>query len=218
MKIATCDFSLTGSCFFYTENDNIDRYSFTYYSDKKGDTKNDNCIFLSKEMKSEDKLDEIVGFCTYLVYDKDLFIMESPAFNSINSSSCFKDGYGIISYICRRLHVPVLFVPPISLKLYISDNAKALKEDIRQSIIRDYGVDYKEISKYKWDNICDARALYELGKDYIKCDGGLPAPKGLVNTSDIEYFESLPLYKQQVIARLYGREDLCKEISKKRRK
>ena len=46
----------------------------------------------------------------------------------------------------------------------------------------------------------------------------MPAPKGYCGTSDIKPVEELSLHRQQVIYKLYGRDDLYKEVVKLRSK
>ncbi len=96
-KILSCDFSLTGTCFFYNIG-SLDNFEFKYFSDKKFDFKNNECIEIPNDYKSEDKLDLVIKEFLHLVQDRDLFIIESPSFNSLNNNSAFKDGYGIMSY------------------------------------------------------------------------------------------------------------------------
>jgi hypothetical protein len=146
-------------------------------------------------------------------------VLESASFNSNNSSSDFKAGYHIIKYLCRRLDVQCLEVPPISNKLFFTEDAKADKIKMVNMAMSKYSKDinFDNISKKHREDVADALSLYELGQKYIKCKI-LPTKKGCVDTSDIKYFETLPLHQQQVIAKLYNREDLYKEIVKKRNK
>ena len=78
-------------------------------------------------------------------------------------------------------------------------------------------IDFNKISKKHREDVSDALSLYELGYTYLKCNR-LPAPKGYVGTSDIKYYDTLPLHQKQVIARLYNRDDLYNEAKKQRDK
>lgn len=78
-------------------------------------------------------------------------------------------------------------------------------------------IDFSSISSKHQEDVSDALSLFKLGSEYIRCNR-LPAPKGYADTQDIKPFDCLPLYQQQVIAKLYNREDLYNEIKKTRQK
>ena len=52
---------------------------------------------------------------------------------------------------------------------------------------------------------------------YLRCHKSLNN-KSEIKSSDIKYYDTLPLHQKQVVANLYGREDLVKEIKKQRDK
>lgn len=215
-NILAIDYSVNGTSFVFNDGDKVE---CLFFSEFKQDENKENCIKVRKDKTTLEKVDDVIKALEEFIknVEEDLVILESPSYASNNKRDEFRDGYAIIKYICRKNDVKHLLVPPVSLKLYMTGNSKAEKEDMRQAIIEEFGIDYKETSNKKWDNICDARALYELGQDYLKCTR-LPAPKGEVDTCDIKYFETLPLHRQQVIAKLKGREDLYKDIVKIRNK
>lgn len=216
--ILSIDPSLSGSALILgTQSGKILEYE--YFSDKKSDIKNEHCKSIPSSITSTEKLDNLICYYLSIINKPDFIIMEAPSFNSTNSSSEFKDIYGIIKYLNRRLDIETLLVPPISLKLFFTENAKAEKQQMIDVAVEKYGdiIDFESISKSKRDNMADCIALYELGCTYLNCNR-LPAPEGCVDTSDVKPFEILPLHKQQVIAKLYNRDDLYKKIVKLRNK
>ncbi len=210
-KILACDFSLTGCAFIY--DDNNYKVKYKYFSSLKSDFKNENCCELYKEDTSVNKLDKIIKVFEKLLIDKELFILESPAYSSVNSNNEFKYGYGIMMFLARKHNVPYLLIPPISNKLYFTGNGKATKDDMIKKA-DDYNniINIKEISKKHQEDISDCLSLYLLGKDYIK------NYDYLVLSGENKHFNNLELNKQQVIAKLYNREDLVKKIIKLRKK
>lgn len=215
-NVLAIDYSVNGTSFVFNDGEKVE---CLFFSEFKQDENCENCIKVQKDRTTLEKVDNVIKALEAFIDNtkEDLIVLESPSYSSNNKRDDFRDGYAIIKYICRKHNIKHLLVPPVSLKLYITGNSKAEKEDVRQAIIKEFNIDYKEITNKKWDNICDARSLYELGKDYLKCSK-LPDSKNIVDTSDIKYFDTLPLYRQQVIAKLYGREDLYKEIVKQRNK
>lgn len=210
-KILACDFSLTGCAFIY--DDNNYKIKYKYFSSLKSDFKNENCCELYKEDTSINKLDKIIKVFEKLLIDKELFILESPAYSSVNSNNEFKYGYGIMMFLARRHNIPYLLIPPISNKLYFTGNGKATKDDMIKKA-DDYNniINIKEISKKHQEDISDCLSLYLLGKDYIN------NYDYLVLSGENKHFNNLELNKQQVIAKLYNREDLVKKIIKLRKK
>ena len=217
MNILGIDYSLNGSSMIFGDLDGIKDYRF--FSKLKSDIKNPKCVEILEEYNGEQKLDNMICYFLSKINTIDLVVLESASFNSNNSSSDFKAGYHIIKYLCRRLDVKCLEVPPISNKLFFTEDAKADKNKMVNTAINKYSkeIDFNSISKKHREDIADSLSLYELGQKYLKCKR-LPAPKGCVDTADIKYFETLPLHQQQVIAKLYNRDDLYKEIVKKRNK
>lgn len=216
-KIMAIDYSVNGTCIFLTDIDGSMEY--LYFSEYANDKNNKNCIPVDKTQPTLIRVDKIAEAIEEVFKENgvNLLVLESASYSSSNKNDDFKDGYAIIRYLARKYNIKYIQVPPVSLKLFLTGNSKAEKEDMRQAIINEFNIDYKDISAKKWDNLCDSRALYLLGETYLKCNR-LPAEKGCMGTQDIKYFETLPLYRQQVIAGLYNRQDLVKDIQKKRNK
>lgn len=216
-KILAIDYSLSGSAFIYGYV-NEDKFNYKYFSAMKMDSKNHNCVPIDKNLPAEQRLDNIIVLFVNLLNGIDLVILEAPSFNSKNSSSDFKDGYAIIKYICRQRNIPYILIPPISNKLYFTGNGKAEKIDMVNFAVENYSkqIDFENISNKHKEDIADVCGLYQLGKDYLNCNV-LPSKNG-VDTSDVKLFECLPLHRQQIVANLYGREDLVNKISKLRNK
>lgn len=216
-KIMAIDYSVNGTCIFLTDIDGSVEY--LYFSEYANDKNNKNCIPVDKTQPTLIRVDKIAEAIEEVFKENgvNLLVLESASYSSSNKNDDFKDGYAIIRYLARKYNIKYIQVPPVSLKLFLTGNSKAEKEDMRQAIINEFNIDYKDISAKKWDNLCDSRALYLLGETYLKCNR-LPAKKGCIDTQDIKYFETLPLYRQQVIAGLYNRQDLVKDIQKKRNK
>ena len=217
-KILAIDYSLSGSAFIYG-NTNEEKFDYKYFSAMKMDSKNFNCVPIDKNLPAEQRLDNIITLFVNLLNGVDYVFLEAPSFNSKNSSSDFKDGYAIIKFICRLNNVPYLLIPPISNKLYFTGNGKAEKIDMVNYAVENYSkyIDFENISNKHKEDIADVCGLYQLGKDYLTCYR-LPAPRGYVGTCDIKPYDALPLHRQQVIANLYGRDDLVQEISRLRSK
>lgn len=217
-RLLALDLSLNGTGAIYGTPE-IGIVDYKFFSLLNSDIKNSHCIQVDKNDDSVEKLDKLI--CWYLkqVNKVDLCIMESPSLYGVNSSSAFKDIYGIIQYLNRRLDIPTLLIPPISLKMYATDNSKAEKIDMVNQSIKEYGdkIDFESISKKHSEDVADASHLFTIGVDYLK-SYRLPAPKGYVGTQDIKYFETLPLNRQMVIAKLYNRNDLYDEAKKQRDK
>lgn len=216
-KIMAIDYSVNGTCIFLTDIDGSIEY--LYFSEYVSDKNNKNCIPVDKTEPTLKRVDKIAEAIEEVFKENgvNLLVLESASYSSSNKNDDFKDGYAIIRYLARKYNIKYIQVPPVSLKLFLTGNSKAEKEDMRQAIINEFNIDYKDISTKKWDNLCDSRALYLLGETYLKCNR-LPAPKGCIDTADIKLFETLPLHRQQVIAGLYNRQDLVKDIQKKRNK
>ena len=218
MKIVLAiDYSLNGSSFIFgDENNNL--LAFKYFSKLKSDHKNPNCVPVG-DISSEDKLDNVI--CNFLqdINKVSLVILESKSFNSPNASTSFLDGYSIINYLCRRLDIPIIQIPPITNKMFFTDNAKADKKEMVEMARKLYGeqIDFDKISTKHQEDIADSLSLYQIGSTYLKCNR-LPAPKGCVGTCDIKPFDLLPLNQQMVIAKLNNREDLYDEAKKIREK
>lgn len=216
--IISLDVSLNGSGIIIgTPSKGITNYY--YFSPLKNDFKNEHCIPVDKNDDSITKLDKFI--CWYLsqVNKIDLCIMESPSLYGVNSSSAFKDIYGIVEYLNRRLDIPTLLISPISLKMYATNNAKAEKIDMVNQSIKEYGdkIDFESVSRKHREDLADSLSLFTIGVDYLK-SYRLPAPKGYIDTQDIKYFETLPLNRQMVISKLYNRDDLYNEAKKQRDK
>ena len=217
--ILSIDFSLTGSAFIVGLVNDL-KY-FTYFSSLQMDKKNEFCTYLPKEYKGEDKLDYLITHYLKIIDETpiDLIILEAPSFNSNNSSNEFKGGYELIKYFARQKGIKYLLIPPISNKLFFTENAKASKKEMVEQAKSLFGkdIDFEAISTKHQEDVSDALSLYELGRTYVECHR-LPAPKGCVDTCDIKPYQCLPLHKQQVIAKLYERKDLYEEAKKLRQK
>lgn len=216
--IISLDLSLNGSGIIIgTPSKGITNYF--YFSPLKNDFKNKHCIPVDKNDDSITKLDKFV--CWYLsqVNKIDLCIMESPSLYGVNSSSAFKDIYGIVEYLNRRLDIDTLLVTPITNKLFFTSNAKAEKIDMVNQAVKEYGkqIDFESVSKKHCEDLADSLSLFTIGIDYLKCNR-LPAKKGCVDTCDIKYYDTLPLHRQMVISKLYNRDDLYQEAKKQRDK
>lgn len=219
VKILSIDFSLSGSAFIYG-NINSDRINYVYFSGLKKDINNNShCIKILPEYTADDKLDYIITYYINLIEKDNIqyIFLEAPSFNSINTSNAFKEGYGLIKYFARQNNIPYLLIPPISNKLFFTENSKATKDEMVSKAIKLYEnkIDFGYISKKHCEDVADALSLYTLGREYLLCNR-LLVKKGCVDARDIKYFETLPLHQQQVIAKLYNREDLYKEIVKRR--
>ena len=216
--ICSIDFSLNGSAIIIgnTKDNKID---YKYFSNLKSDLKNENCVSIPDGINGTEKLDNVICHFLSKINKIDLVVLESASFNSTNSSTDFQGGYHIIRYLCRRLGIQCLEVSPISNKLFFTDNARATKEHMLAKALQKYlsQVDFLKIStKHKYD-VSDALSLYELGYVYLRCHKSLNN-KSEIKSSDIKYYDTLPLHQKQVVANLYGREDLVKEIKKQRDK
>lgn len=217
--ILSIDFSLTGSAFIVGLVNDL-KY-FTYFSSLQMDKKNEFCTYLPKEYKGEDKLDYLITHYLKIIDETPigLIVLEAPSFNSRNTSNDFKGGYELIKYFARQKNIPYLLIPPISNKLFFTENAKASKDEMVEKAKEIYGkdIDFESISSKHQEDVSDALSLFKLGSEYLRCNR-LPAPKGYVDTQDIKPFECLPLHQQQVIAKLYNREDLYNEVKQLRQK
>ena len=223
-NILSIDFSLNGSAIVFGSTDgakdnNYGILCFNYFSNLKSDLKNEFCKPIPDGISGTDKLDNLICYFLSVINKVDFVVLESASFNSQNSSTDFQGGYHIIRYLCRRLDIECLEVPPITNKLFFTDNARATKDEMVNKAIEKFGniIDFDKISKKHREDVSDALSLYELGYKYLKCNI-LPAPKGFVGTNDIKYYDTLLLNEKQVISRLYGREDLYNEAKKQRDK
>lgn len=216
-KILSLDFSLNGSAIWIGDG-TPQNTQYYYFSSLKSDAKNSHCIPISQGLNSSEKLDNVISFFLSKIKDINLVVLESASFSSTNSNTDFKAGYNIITYLCRRLNVKCLQIPPITNKLFFVDNAKATKDEMVQQLEKftNY-IDLSEVSKKKKEDLADSFSLYMIGYEYLMCTR-LPAPKGCVGTQDIKYYDTLPLNDQMVISKLYNREDLYKEAKKQRDK
>lgn len=222
--ILSVDFSLNGSAIVVgnTNGAKDNEYGilgFNYFSNLKSDFKNEFCKPIPDGITGTEKLDNLVCYLLSIINKIDFVVLESASFNSQNSSTDFQGGYHIIRYLCRRLDIECLEVPPITNKLFFTDNARATKNEMVDNAIKKFGdiIDFNKISKKHREDVSDALSLYELGYKYLKCNR-LPAPKGYVDTQDIKYYDTLPLHQKQVIAKLYNRDDLYNEAKKQRDK
>lgn len=216
--IYSLDMSLNGSGIIIgTPSQGVTNYY--YFSPLQSDIKNEHCIPVDKNDDSITKLDKFI--CWYLsqVNKIDLCVIESPSLYGVNSSSAFKDIYGIVEYLNRRLDIETLLITPISNKLFFTNNAKAEKIDMVNQSVIEYGdkIDFENISRKRIEDIADSLSLFTIGVDYLKCNR-LPAKKGGVDTSDIKYYDTLPLHRKMVISKLYNRDDLYQEAKKQRDK
>ena len=222
--ILSIDFSLNGSAIVFgstkdVKDNNYGILAFNYFSNLKSDLNNEHCRPIPDGINGTDKLDNLICYFLSVINKVDFVVLESASFNSQNSSTDFQGGYHIIRYLCRRLGIECLEIPPITNKLFFTDNARATKQEMVNKAIEKFSniIDFNKISKKHREDVSDALSLYELGYTYLKCNR-LPAPKGYVGTSDIKYYDTLPLHQKQVIARLYSRDDLYNEAKKQRDK
>lgn len=222
--ILSIDFSLNGSAIVFgstkdVKDNNYGILAFNYFSNLKSDLNNEHCRPIPDGINGTDKLDNLICYFLSVINKVDFVVLESASFNSQNSSTDFQGGYHIIRYLCRRLDIECLEIPPITNKLFFTDNARATKQEMVNKAIEKFSniIDFNKISKKHREDVSDALSLYELGYTYLKCNR-LPAPKGYVGTSDIKYYDTLPLHQKQVIARLYNRDDLYNEAKKQRDK
>lgn len=222
--ILSLDFSLNGSAIIMgttrdVEDNNYGILGFNYFSNLKSDLKNEFCKPILDNTTGTEKLDNLVCHFLSIINKIDFVILESASFNSQNSSTDFQGGYHIIRYLCRRLGVECLEIPPITNKLFFTDNARATKQEMVDTAINKFGniIEFDKISKKHREDVSDALSLYELGYKYLKCNR-LPAPRGYADTQDIKYYDTLPLHQKQVIAKLKGRDDLYNETKKQRDK
>lgn len=216
--ILAIDYSLNGSSIIVGNTWSNDIF-YKYFSSLKSDIKNEDCIEIPEGISGTEKLDNLICYFLSLINKVDFVVLESASFNSVNSSTDFQGGYHIIKYLCRRLRIECLEVPPITNKLFFADNGKATKEEMLEVAIKNYQdrVDFNSISKKHRYDVADALSLYELGHTYLT-HNRLPAPRGCVGTCDIKPYDTLPPHKKMVIAKLYNREDLYKEAKKGRDK
>lgn len=217
-NILSIDFSLNGSAMIYGNiQEGIKDYF--YFSNMKKDSLNEHCIEVNKEDKPCNKLDNVICKFLSLINKVDFVVLESASFNSLNSTTDFHGGYHIFKYLCRRLNIELLEISPISNKLFFTGNSKADKKEMIETAVKEFGkdIDFENISSKHTEDIADALSLYLLGETYLRCYR-MPAPKGYCGTSDIKPVQELPLHRQQVIYKLYNRDDLYKEIVKLRSK
>lgn len=222
--ILAIDYSLTGSSIIIgttkkIEDNDYGILAFNYFSNLKSDQNNKFCVPIPDGISGTEKLDNLICHFLSIINKIDFIVLESASFNSQNSSTDFQGGYHIIRYLCRRLGIECLEVPPITNKLFFTDNARATKNEMVDNAIKKFGdiIDFDKISKKHREDVSDALSLYELGYKYLKSNR-LPAPKGCVGTQDIKYYDTLPLNQKQVIAKLYNRDDLYNEAKKQRDK
>lgn len=215
--ILSLDYSLNGSAIWIGDG-TPQNTQYYYFSNLKSDFKNEHCIPIQEGSSSTDKLDNVICFFLSKIKDIDLVVLESASFSSVNSSTDFKAGYNIIAYLCRRLNIECIQIPPITNKLFFTDNAKATKDEMVKRL-EEYTkfININEVSRRKREDLADSFSLFTIGVDYLK-SYRLPAPKGYVDTQDIKYFETLPLNRQMVISKLYNRNDLYDEAKKQRDK
>lgn len=217
-NILSIDFSLNGSAMIYGNiQEGIKDYF--YFSNMKKDSLNEHCIEVNKEDKPCNKLDNVICKFLSLINKVDFVVLESASFNSLNSTTDFRGGYHIFKYLCRRLNIELLEISPISNKLFFTGNSKADKKEMIKTAVKEFGkyIEFENISSKHTEDIADALSLYLLGETYLRCYR-MPASKGCCGTSDIKTVEELPLHRKQVIYKLYGRDDLYKEIVKLRSK
>lgn len=222
--ILSIDFSLNGSAIIFgstnkAKDNDYGILGFNYFSNIKSDLNNEYCKPIPDGISGTEKLDNLVCYFLSIINKVDFVILESASFNSQNSSTDFQGGYHIIRYLCRRLGIECLEVPPITNKLFFTGNARATKQEMVNKAIEKFSniIDFNKISKKHREDVSDALSLYELGYTYLKCNR-LPAPKGYIGTSDIKHYDTLSLHQKQVIARLYNRDDLYNEAKKQRDK
>lgn len=216
-KILSLDFSLNGSAIWIGDG-TPKNTKYYYFSPLKGDIKNTNCIPIEDGLNSTEKLDNVICFFLSKINDIDLVVLESASFSSSNSNTDFKAGYHIITYLCRRLNIECIQIPPITNKMFFTDNAKATKDEMVKQLEKYTNfIDLNDVSKKKREDLADAFSLYMIGYEYLLCTR-LPAPKGCLGTQDVKFYDTLPLNDKMVIAKLYNREDLYKEAKKQREK
>ena len=222
--ILSIDFSLNGSAIVLgstgdAEDNNYGILGFNYFSSLKSDLKNEFCKPIPDGITGTEKLDNLICYFLSIINKIDFVVLESASFNSQNSSTDFQGGYHIIRYLCRRLDIDCLEIPPITNKLFFTDNARATKTEMVETATIKFGdiINFDNISKKHREDVSDALSLYELGYKYLKCNR-LPAPKGYVDTQDVKYYDTLPLNEKQVIAKLYNRDDLYNQAKKQRDK
>lgn len=201
VKVMGIDYSANFTGVVY---DGLQNKSYWFTSTLKRDRDNCfNCTFLPKDLNTVEKVDTICNNIFGIINESrpDLVAIESPAFMGSNQTAEFQDGYAIIKYVLRTMGISYILVPPISLKLFASGNAKGEKIDVAQGLKRDYGCDYFEVTSH-WDNLFDAEALYRIASCY----------------STPEIIPELQLYKQQVLYGLLGDAKKLKEVKKLRQK
>lgn len=215
--ILSLDYSLNGSAFWIGDG-TPSNTTYYYFSNLKNDFKNKHCVPISEGLNSSDKLDNVICFFLSKIKDIDLVVLESASFSSINSSTDFKAGYNIITYLCRRLNIECIEISPITNKLFFTDNAKATKDEMVKQLEKyTKFININEVSKKKREDLADSFSLYCLGYEYLMCTR-LPAPKGYLDTQDVKYYDTLPLNDKMVISKLYNRDDLYQEAKKQRDK
>lgn len=207
--ILAVDPSLTGSSFIFGDkNGNV--LNYLYFSNQKKDTKNKHCIEVPKDYKSKDKLDLILQKFMLSVgnYNVKFVIIESPSYNSSNSNNEFKAMYGIMAWFLRQVKVEYIFIPPISNKLYFTNNARASKEDMIGQAISEYGkiIDFEQISNKHSEDVADSLSMYSIAYNYLHC------------ISEPKCINGLPLHRQQVLFKILGDENNYKKVQKKRNK
>lgn len=218
-KILAIDPSLTGTAYIYGDIDDMSTLEHKYFSDKKMDIKNEHCVEIPKGYTGEQKLDLVLQHIMLLCANNpvDLIVLESPSYSSCNTSDAFKTLYGLITWFARQVKIKYLLIPPITSKLYFTNNARAEKIDMVNQAISEFGcyINFENVSKKHCEDIADALSLYSLGTDYLKCAN--LGRELYFQTGDIKYYDFLLPYRKMVVAKLYNRQDLYKQADKERK-
>ena len=116
-----------------------------------------------KKIRGMDRLDFIQGTFNELIYYKELVVYEDYSMGS-KVGRVFSIGElgGVLKLSCYREKVPVLMVPPSSLKMFITGKGMADKETIRACIQEQHLLDFEQ------DDEADAFVLMLMGEYYLE--------------------------------------------------
>jgi len=121
---------------------------------------------LTTKTKGMERLSNYINEIKSLInkYNPELIIIEGYSYGSSNTRSVFELGElaGSIKLLSYEMKTPILIVPPSSLKLFITDDGKAQKDKMMDSIKDKFGEEFYYKDKLS-DDMADSFGLGIFG-------------------------------------------------------
>ncbi|UPT41801.1 MULTISPECIES: hypothetical protein [Streptomyces] len=119
-----------------------------------------------KTLRGHPRLNHLVDEVTSFIKKADLVVIEGPSFGG-GVAHRHEDLAGLrvmVRHACWRRSIPYAIVPPSCRALYAAGKGSAPKGQVRDEIVRRYGIELDGVGRY---DMADAYALLAMGLHHL---------------------------------------------------